>query len=384
MRVVPPLEMTNARLTSTTVAEPSPGEATFNIATAYAAGDKVIVGSPTSTVTISVASPGVVTWANHGLSDGTPVVLTTSGALPTGLTAGVRYFVVGSAAGTFQVSATKGGAPIVTTGTQSGTHTATGEVHRTFFSLEAANTGNPPLRSPDKWKDIGPTNAWAMLDLLRSTATYGASPLTVVITPGMRVDSIGLDGVVADSVTVVVSVGGSPIKTITKSLRTRIVRGWYDYFFAPFTTASEFSAVDLPPSTGAVITVTLTRSQGDVALGGLILGSSIFLGTATNDTTDDADNFSRVEEDPDFGDRELTPRATKKKLAVKIICPAWNIAAVRAFRKNYAGRPVLWIGLDDEDNPYYASVFSVAYYTAMPITPLSADDAAIQLEAKEV
>lgn len=383
MRVVPPLEITNARLTSTTVAEPSPGEATFNIATAYAAGEKVIVGSPTSAVTISVASPGVVTWANHGLSDGTPVVLTTTGALPTGLTAGTRYFVVSSASGTFQVSATKGGAPVVTTGAGSGTHTATGEVHRTFFSLEASNTGNPPLRSPDKWKDIGPTNAWAMLDLLRSTATYGASPLTVAITPGMRVDSIGLDGIVADSVEIVVSVGGSPIKTITKSLRTRIVGGWKDYFFAPFTTAREFSSVDLPPVTGATITVTLTRAQGDVALGGLILGTSVPLGTATNDTVDDSDNFSRVEED-EFGERKLTPRATKKKLSVSIICPAAYIAGARQAREDLAGKPALWIGLDDEDSPYYASVFSVAYYTAMPITPLTTEVATIKLEAKEV
>jgi len=383
MRVVPPLEITNARLTSTTAAEPGPGEAVFNIATAYAAADKVILGSPSHAVTITVASPGVLSWTSHGLKDTTPVVLTTTGALPTGLTTGTRYFVVNSADDTFQLSATKGGAPIVTTGTQSGTHTATAEVHRTFFSLEASNTGNHPLRSPDKWKDIGPTNAWAMLDLLRSTATYAPSPLTVAITPGMRVDAIGLDGIVADSVTVVVSVGGSPIKTITKSLRTRIVASWYDYFFAPFTTSREFSSVEIPPVTNAVITVTLTRAQGDVALGGLIIGTSVPLGTATNDTTDDSDNFSRVDED-EFGERKLTPRATKKKLAVSIICPAAYIAGARKFREDFAGKPALWIGIDDEDSPYYASVFSVAYYTAMPIKPLTAEFATIQLEAKEV
>jgi hypothetical protein len=59
----------------------------------------LIVGrTPTnSTVTISNASPGVVTWNSHGLTAGTPVYFTTTGALPTGLTAAT---IVGGATGT--------------------------------------------------------------------------------------------------------------------------------------------------------------------------------------------------------------------------------------------------------------------------------------------
>jgi hypothetical protein len=78
-----------------------------------------------STVTITIASPGVVTWNAHGLQNGNQVILTTAGALPTGLTAGTTYFVINQATNTFQLSATPGGSAIVTTGTQSGTHTAT-------------------------------------------------------------------------------------------------------------------------------------------------------------------------------------------------------------------------------------------------------------------
>ncbi|MCY1241133.1 hypothetical protein D9M72_540200 [compost metagenome] len=79
----------------------------------------------TSTVTITVATPGVVAWNAHGLAAGTPVKFTTTGALPTGLTAGTTYYVVNPAANDFQVAATPGGAAINTTGTQSGVHTAT-------------------------------------------------------------------------------------------------------------------------------------------------------------------------------------------------------------------------------------------------------------------
>lgn len=79
----------------------------------------------TATVTITIASPGVITWTGHTLSNGDEVVLTTSGALPTGLVAGATYYVVNQASNTFQLSATSGGAAINTSGSQSGTHTAT-------------------------------------------------------------------------------------------------------------------------------------------------------------------------------------------------------------------------------------------------------------------
>jgi hypothetical protein len=76
------------------------------------------------TVTISIASPGVVTLATHGWVANQAFKFFTTGALPTGIVAGTTYYVSavgGPPAGTFQFSATPGGASIVTTGTQSGT-----------------------------------------------------------------------------------------------------------------------------------------------------------------------------------------------------------------------------------------------------------------------
>ena len=77
------------------------------------------------TFTVTIATPGVVTANAHGYIDNQVVYLATSGALPTGLTAGTKYFVRNSAANTFELSTTSGGASIATSGTQSGTHTVT-------------------------------------------------------------------------------------------------------------------------------------------------------------------------------------------------------------------------------------------------------------------
>lgn len=78
-----------------------------------------------STVTITIASPGVVSWTAHGLLAGSQVRLTTTGALPTGLAINTTYFVIPVDANSFQLSATQSGTAINTSGTQSGTHTMT-------------------------------------------------------------------------------------------------------------------------------------------------------------------------------------------------------------------------------------------------------------------
>jgi len=81
--------------------------------------------SRSSTVTISIASPGVVTWTANALSNNQAVVFSTTGTLPTGLTVAAVYYVLAAAANTFEVSAIPGGAAIATSGSQSGVHTAT-------------------------------------------------------------------------------------------------------------------------------------------------------------------------------------------------------------------------------------------------------------------
>jgi hypothetical protein len=82
--------------------------------------------SKPATVTISNASPGVVTLTSHGFAANDPVVFSTTGSLPTGLTAGTKYYVkTVLTADTFTVAATAGGTAINTSSAGSGTHSVT-------------------------------------------------------------------------------------------------------------------------------------------------------------------------------------------------------------------------------------------------------------------
>ncbi len=72
------------------------------------------------TVTLTIASPCVITLSNV-LAEGTAIKLATTGALPTGLTAGTTYYLRNVDGVTANLSATATGSVINTSGTQSGT-----------------------------------------------------------------------------------------------------------------------------------------------------------------------------------------------------------------------------------------------------------------------
>lgn len=80
---------------------------------------------PTGTVTFTVGT-STVNWASHQIANWDRVVFTTTGTLPTGITAGTTYYARDVAAGTFKLSTTIGGAALSMSGSPTGTHTGQG------------------------------------------------------------------------------------------------------------------------------------------------------------------------------------------------------------------------------------------------------------------
>jgi hypothetical protein len=140
------------------------------------AGQLVVASSfssPTAaatTVTMTIAAPAVITHTAHGFVTGQPVVFTTTGALPTGITSGTTYYVVSIAGSTttYSVATTVAnaiaGTRITTSGSQSGTHTCT----------TLATVQNPDLTA----LTLGPSGltgsqATPLLDLRQTWNTSG-------------------------------------------------------------------------------------------------------------------------------------------------------------------------------------------------------------------
>ena len=99
-------------------------------------------------VTISFASPAVVTSAGHGLADQAPIIFSTTNVLPAPLVVDTVYYVKTPLTDTFNISATPGGAAINTTNAGSGTHSAWGtKALTTLANTAIINSTNRYARS---------------------------------------------------------------------------------------------------------------------------------------------------------------------------------------------------------------------------------------------
>lgn len=97
-----------------------------------------------SSVSVNVATPGVVSHAGHTFGVNAPVTFS-AGTLPTGLTLGAVYFVRNPVAGvSYELSATSGGASIATTGSPS-VGAVIGRAWGTVGSNWVHKTGNLPV-----------------------------------------------------------------------------------------------------------------------------------------------------------------------------------------------------------------------------------------------
>ena len=136
----------------------------------------------TSVVTISIASPAVVTWAAHGLVAGTPVDFATTGALPTGLTAGSIYYVLaaGLGANSFQVGLYPAAAAINTSGSQSGiqTCTAQGGVVPSFSTSSGSSVVTVTL--PNHGLSVGSDIVFPISTSVNGTAILGGYTVIAV------------------------------------------------------------------------------------------------------------------------------------------------------------------------------------------------------------
>jgi len=305
MKVIPPLEITDSRLTSSTISEPDTSETAWSgSSVAYALGDQVI-------------------------------------------------------------------------------RTTT---HRIYECVSAHTSAASPVpeNNTAQWLEIGPTNRWAMFDTLRNTATEVASSLTVVLTPAYRVDSLALLALQGSSVTVSITSAGSPVYYRTVSLVRREVSDWYDYFFRPFSVQPSVALFDLPPITGAVITITITATAGNVKCGACVIGASEYIGEVQYEAENDVLNFSTVTRDFAGGVSTMVQRRNVPKTIQSIFVEKSRVNRIRQLRDTVGAVPAVWAGLDNSTHDYFEAVLILGFYKRFSINLRYPDYAVIGLELEEI
>jgi hypothetical protein len=183
-------------LTKTTIRE----NYDFLDLTLYQPGEAVYLSS--SIATVSIASPGVVTTiAAHELAADDSVIFSTTGVLPTGITSGVRYYVIsaGLTSTSFRLSSTPGGSVINTSVTQSGTHSFT----------RGGRSSTVTVASPAVVSTVSSHGLLAN-DKIQFTAVGGTLPIGISESLNYYVLSSGLTGT---SFQVSTSIGGAAANT---------------------------------------------------------------------------------------------------------------------------------------------------------------------------
>lgn len=360
MRVIPPVPITPAKLLSISVADVPMAD--VHTPAAYSAGTTYSYGA-----VVSVAADFTIyeslqdgNLANTPLS--APLWWRAIGPTETAYNAGTTYAL---------------GATVSANG-------------RCYESLAAGNTGNPlpvlPETETTKWIDVGPTNKWAAFDLARNTQTVAASPLTVVFRPGMRVNALGLTGLQGNTLMIsATSVfgGGVVYGPVSVDLNIRDVLDAYDYAFAPFSTRPSHVVFDVPPYSDIIFTVTVSATSGNVKIGSIVTGTSIYLGAVVQNAENDGLNFSSISRDL-YGTATLVPRRTLPKTTQELMLPAKYVTRALAARVALNALPAMWVGMDENTSHYSEMLLILGIYLQFKIHARQAEDAVISLTLEEI
>lgn len=223
--------------------------------------------------------------------------------------------------------------------------------HRIYESVQGSNTNNDPTTDDGTWwVDVGPTNRWAMFDRTVGSITSQATPLTVVIDPGI-VNSLALLDVSASSVQVTMTEGaGGPTvydETIDMS-ETAQLPDWYSYFYDPIVARSSVILTDLPPYSNGRITVAITAGT-TAECGTLALGSYVNIGELLYGVQVGIIDYSRKETDA-YGVTDIVERGYAKRIDADVILSTAAIDYVTQKLAAIRATAVVWVGDSSYDS----------------------------------
>ena len=307
------------------------GERVMNVAAHLVYESKTGVSS---VVTLSIASPGIVTWVAHGQAAGTPVSFATTGALPTGLVAGATYYVLNPAVNTFSLSATVGGAAIALTGSQSGVQTAS-----------AGPNVNKPLSDVTYWLPKGATNRWKMVDAYNNTQTERAESIVLTLKPQAIAQGIYLGNL--DAAEVVITSTDPAAGVVYQQAFSLIVSSsgssMYRWLFNRRRRRTSFLALDLPLYYNAAVTIAINNPGGIAKCGMCCIGPIEEIGGTEYGLGRDFKDWSTTKFNFD-GTSETTERGYSKRMSLDLIIDNDQIEYAQERLEGLRQKTIVYIG----------------------------------------
>lgn len=285
-RLIPPIPITDAVLTSSSVPEVTVPE--YASGTTYTAGDVRGVTNGTKQLVYQSLQAG-----NIGHAPGSSPAWWKS---------------LGTVYATYSSGATYALGDIVTDPA----------AHLLYSSLVAGNVGNA-LSDETKWKSIGATNRWKMFDRAVNSQAAAPESITFTLTPPGVANTMMLLNLGGNSVTISQAASGY---SKTKSLVRHEVTNWYDFFYQEPIRAGDAVFEAIPPYPGSPITVTVSNPGAEAAVGLALLGKSITIGTTQWELTAGVLSYSTASTDPDTGSVTMKKRPNARRMNFEVAIPS--------------------------------------------------------------
>lgn len=217
-----------------------------------------------------------------------------------------------------------------------GTDSATPE---SFAGLD----DDDPLK---RWKEVHPTNRWAMFDQAVGTITVDASPMVVELTPDDFVDSLALLDVAASTVRIQQydTDGVTLVYDLTVDMydTNDVVDAW-EYAFSPIVRKTQVIVTDLLPITAGKIKLTFT-SDSTVGAGTCVPGNRRVFGDTQWSPKIGINNYSTKKVNAKTGVTAVDPGKFSKRISAQVVCPTGAVDALIETLEELRDTPVVWLG----------------------------------------
>lgn len=202
---------------------------------------------------------------------------------------------------------------------------------RIWESVQNGNTGNNPGTDATGgwWVRVEAVNRWRAFDNALTPLTAQAADITYVLTLTQRVDSVAMFGLIGSSARITIKdTGGATRYDKTFQLASgRVVKDWWDWFFAPFALVPSLIAEKLPGYLGWTLTITIAGT-GTRAVGEILIGNTVVLGKSLTGTEAGFRDFS-VKEKDQWGNWQVVERGYSSTVDYRFALPDDDVDRVK-------------------------------------------------------
>ncbi|MEH6434280.1 hypothetical protein [Massilia sp. DD77] len=243
-------------------------------------------------------------------------------------------------------------APLWTAGAKAAGDRVRRPNHRVYECVVPHNATSAAVDYPEnnstgesrKWIFVRPTNLYAAFDSAKRTASVAnGEVLSWTLTPGVRVDSLSLFGVLASAVRVRVTVAGVIKYDRTQSLRLRNCRSWSEWFTKPIAFRSDVSFTDLPMYRDAIIEIIVSWPGNIPQVGEIQIGRYDYLGAVKWEPSIRTVDYSENEPDQ-WGTIEFRPGESVRVVEYDLFIRNEDVDEVVRLLTKAKSAPRAWLG----------------------------------------